>query len=137
MFYPPQDQIWERVLHQALYVQFEDEEKDGKAQEEAEECSMHWYDFWKHYVFWSRWAPVILTALLFIIGWAFYIWKRSFTVAYFEVRSPAKPYCSSPSSSCFQYMLLWILGIGDARLWLHGLSPDSKAFKGCTSQFLS
>lgn len=88
---------------EAAPPQFEDEEKDEKAKADEEEHKLHWYDFWKHYVFWSRWMPLILTILLFVIGWSVFIWRRETTVAYFEV-SPGLllfAFCSQmPANPC-------------------------------------
>ena len=54
--------------------------KDG-----IEQKRMHWWDFWKHKVFWMTWLPVIVTFLLFVIGTALFVARRHWTLAYFQV----------------------------------------------------
>ena len=46
---------------------------------------MHWWDFWRHPVFWRMHSPIYFTIICFIVGICLFIWKRNATVAYFEV----------------------------------------------------
>ena len=67
-------------------LQFEEEDKDAeKEQAEEEAHKMHWWDFWRHEVFWTRHSPIYLTIICFIVGVSFFIWQRGAVVAYFEV----------------------------------------------------
>jgi len=62
-----------------------DQDKGPVEASEAEAHNIHWYDFWKHKHFWTRYVPISLTATLFVLGMSILIWKRSIRVAYFEV----------------------------------------------------
>lgn len=59
------------------------------AKEEAQK--IHWYDFWKHGSFWTRYCPTMLTGVLVILGICLYVWQRNFRVAYFGVAFRAYP----------------------------------------------
>lgn len=72
-------------LHNPPVVQIEEEEKDEKQLAEEEQHKLHWHDFWKHYRFWSNYAPALFTFIMFTIGTSMYIWKRNAIVAYFQV----------------------------------------------------
>ena len=76
---------YRRLTGKLFALQFEEEEKDEKAQAEEEAHKMHWWDFWRHPVFWRRHSPIYFTIICFIVGISLFIWKRDATVAYFEV----------------------------------------------------
>jgi hypothetical protein len=69
----------------------------GPVEAAAEEAhNIHWYDFWKHKLFWTRHAPVTITIMLFVLGISMLIWKRDTRVAFFGVlHHPSFPFLFS------------------------------------------